>query len=287
MDSYARLDAVTERADVSPWQGPHFRADYDRLRALVAVCATDEGSWNTGGAPGLGMALDLWTADEFRRAGYEPDAVWPRSAAPRVFPAAVARALGRLSVAARQSPAAMAIARTAGASSPVIQGEFFPKNVDVLVADWDRGVELLVSTKSMTGSFNNNLNNRWEEFVGDVRNIRGRFPLATLGVLFLADASILRSTAFPRLLDMLRKLRAPSSSGAAYDSTALVVAQATGTGTAELLRDEVPADLHPDPFFAALMATVFERLPVAERDAARALYRRGQLPTVEADPETA
>jgi hypothetical protein len=281
MDSFARLDAVTERTATDPWDGVSFRADYDRLRALVAVCATGAGTWNTTSAPGLGMALDLWTADELRRAGYEPDAVWPRAAPPRVLPAAVARALGRLSATARQSPAALAIAQTAGTSSPVIQGEFFPKNVDVLVADWDRGVELMVSTKSMTGSFNNNLNNRWEEFVGDVRNIRGRFPLATLGVLFLADASMLTSTAFPRLLDMLRKLRAPSTTGSAYDGTALVIARATAAGAADLLLDDVPADLRPDPFFATLLSVVFERLPVSERRAARNLYHRAQLPTAE------
>lgn len=44
----------------------------------------------------------------------------------------------------------------------------------------------MISTKSMTGSYGN-MKNRWEEFVGDLRNLRGRHPLAVLGVLVMAD----------------------------------------------------------------------------------------------------
>jgi hypothetical protein len=71
-------------------------------------------------------------------------------------------------------------------------GEFYRKQIDVLVSDWDRGVEVLVGTKSMTSSFAKNINNRWEEFVGEVRNLRGRYPLASLGVLYLADVKVVR-----------------------------------------------------------------------------------------------
>ena len=60
------------------------------------------------------------------------------------------------------------IVRNAGSAGPAVFGEFFAKNVDVLVADWDRGVELMVSTKGMTSSFGKNMTNRWEEFTGDL-----------------------------------------------------------------------------------------------------------------------
>jgi hypothetical protein len=280
MDMRAPLDVIAPSAD-SPWKSGQFVPDLERLEALLSLIAGAPDRWDQATGPGLGLALDNWAAGELRRAGYEDDAVWPRTAPPRVLPAAVARSLGRLSRSARASPVAIAIERGGGASSPVVHGEFFPKNVDVLVADWDRGVEIMISTKSMSGSFNNNLNNRWEEFVGDVRNIRGRFPLAALGVLFLADHSILDSSAFPRLLDMLHKLRGTSVNAQAYDATALVIARATGAGTAELVMDQVPSDLAPGQFFRSILDTVFTRLPVSERQAARALYGAAILPTAE------
>lgn len=280
MDMRAPLDVVAPSTG-SPWREGSFVPDLARLTELVSLIAGGPDRWDQATGPGLGLALDNWAAGELRRAGYEEDAVWPRVTRPRVLPASVARSLSRLSRTARGSVVAAAIERYAGATSPVVLGEFFPKNVDVLVADWDRGIELMISTKSMTGSFNNNLNNPWEEFVGDVRNIRGRFPLAALGVLFLADNSILRSSGFPRLLDMLRKLRAISVTAQTYDATGLVIARAIGAGRAELIADAVPVDLRPGQFFENLLDVAFTRLPVAERQAARRLYGMRDLPTAE------
>ena len=47
----------------------------------------------------------------------------------------------------------------------------------------------------------------WEEFVRGVRNFRGRYPIATLGVLNLADAAVGTDPVYSRLISMLRKLR--------------------------------------------------------------------------------
>ena len=167
----------------------------------------------------------------------------------------------------------------------MVQGEFFAKAVDVVVADWDRGVELLVSTKAMIASFGKNLTNRWEEFVGDLRNLRGRFPLAVLGVCYLADESIIEGepNAHARLLDMLRKLRLETSPERAYDATMLIFAKPGGDTHAMLSMDRVPPDLGPGQFFEALLTRSFERLPVSERAAARRLYGRESLPTAEVD----
>ncbi len=90
--------------------------------------------------------------------------------------------------------------------------------------------------------------------------------------------------AFQRLLDMLRKLRLDSSQGGSYDATCLLLASATGPASARLEMPAVPDDLGPSRFFEDLLTRVFERLPVSERAAARAMYRRDQLPTVEVSP---
>jgi hypothetical protein len=197
----------------------------------------------------------------------------------------VARAIGRLSQADQQSPIIERIVRYAGSAGPAVFGEFFAKNVDVLVADWDRGVELMVSTKGMTSSFGKNMTNRWEEFTGDLRNLRGRFPLAVLGVVFMADADIVdgEPNAFHRLTDMLRKLRMEAAPSRAYDATTLILASPMSDGAA-LVMSAVPEDLHPNQFFDAVLTRAFERLPVSERDGARRLYGGRELPTVEAEP---
>ena len=68
--------------------------------------------------------------------------------APRVLPAALARAIAGLSRANRESEAARRIRDAVGSATSVVHGEFFPKQIDVLVADWDRGPELMVSTRA-------------------------------------------------------------------------------------------------------------------------------------------
>lgn len=268
----------------NPWGPDGYSANLDQLRELLSQCVT-AGSWSGSQGGAVGAALDLWVARELRRAGYEANAVWPREAEPRVLPASVARAIGRLSQTDQASPIVQRIVRNAGSSGPAVFGEFFAKNVDVLVADWDRGVELMVSTKGMTSSFGKNMTNRWEEFTGDLRNIRGRFPLAVLGVVFMADSDIVEGepSAFNRLLDMLRKLRMEAAPSRAYDATTLVLASPMTEGSA-LLMSAVPEDLHPNQFFEALLTRAFERLPVTEREGARHLYGGRELPTAEAEP---
>mgnify|MGYP006908187760 FL=1 len=79
------FDAIVDRSafkDVNPWttEGT-FSPDYDALRKLLAVPIL-LGAESRSGVPAL--ALDVWVAYELRRAGLDPDAVWPRAEAPRV-----------------------------------------------------------------------------------------------------------------------------------------------------------------------------------------------------------
>lgn len=271
----------------SPWRDGAYRANLNHLEELLSLCVRGS-KWVKSQGGDMPQAIDLWVARELRRAGYEADAVWPREQEPRVLPASVARAVTRLSKRDRENPAVARIVAKSGAVSPVVFGEFFPKSVDVLVADWDRGMELMVSTKGMTSSFGKNMNNRWEEFAGDLRNLRGRFPLAVLGIVYLADASIQKAgNNYGRLVDMLLRLRLKAPLNPAYDATTLLLAR-PDDGKARLVMDDVPTELHPDQFFEGLLRAAFERLPVSERDGARKLYGRGALPTAEEElPEGA
>jgi hypothetical protein len=278
-DAFADIPPDT----TSPWSTGAYHANTGQLQQLLSKCVVG-GKWSESQGGVVGAALDLWVARELRRAGYEDDAVWPREQDPRVLPASVARAVRRLSKTDKASRIVDRIVKHAGSAGPSVFGEFFGKSVDVLVADWDRGVEVMVSTKGMTSSFGKNLTNRWEEFAGDLRNLRGRFPLAVLGITYMSDAKVVEAPkTFARMLDMLRKLRLETAPSRAYDATTLILASPSDDGV-RLEMDQVPEDLHPGQFFDAVLSRAFERLPVSERDQARKLYGGRELPTAEAKP---
>jgi hypothetical protein len=71
-----------------------------------------------------------------------------------------------------------------------VLGRAYEKQVDVVIARWDRRPEVLISTKAQLSSFGKNLPNRFEESYGDSGNLRGRYPLAAvrLGVAAAALA---------------------------------------------------------------------------------------------------
>jgi len=155
----------------------------------------------------------------------------------------------------------------------------------VLVARWSRGPELLVSTKSMASSFRKNLANRFEEAYGDAKNLRGRYPLAAMGFLFLLRSTVLSDqAAYEKALDMLRKLRAEQD---VYDATGVVVAEwadPTGNGAFDGVRicpDVVPDDLSCDRFLGELVRVVLERTPVEMHVRARERREHRQVPVVE------
>lgn len=71
-----------------------------------------------------------------------------------------------------------------------VLGAYFPKEMDVWVGADSSGPLLGVSFKSMMRGVGQNVNNRWEELVGDAANIHSRFPMLSLGyVMILPELS--------------------------------------------------------------------------------------------------
>lgn len=280
----------------SPWRSNgdnlKFEADLASLLPLIAVPLLQGAGSNTGR---LGKMIDAWTSYELRRAGFGEDEVWPRPRDPRIWPSEY----NRLLKGGRQvdQTALLDAMNRAGASQADMLGKHYFKQVDVLISSWDRGPELMISTKAQMSSFGNNLNNRFEEFVGDAHNLKGRFPLAAVGIVFLVRSTIEDDgeDRLPRLIDMLRKLNTPDL----YDSTCLIAVEhddeidlkwpdpleVKGTwapsglfggkeedyyprmraaipSAVRLREDLVPSDLSPSVALAKLVRTVLERTPV-------------------------
>jgi hypothetical protein len=170
--------------------------------------------------------LDVWLSYEFRRSGFDPDAVWPRAEAPRILPAPIVALLKNVNVKEREALWKRLRATTpptgVAASSASILGKNYLKQVDVVMSNWVAGPELLISTKRMDSSFGKNAANRVEESYGDAKNLRLRHPQAGLGFVYG-----LRSTIFDReadkaewLIDLLQKLGREDD---AYHAVALII----------------------------------------------------------------
>src|SRR5665647_187087 len=129
--------------------------------------------------------LDVWLSYELRRAGFDPDAAWPRPTQPRILPMPISHLLRELPRKDRES-LILRLSRSSAipgvtSSSASILGKNYLKQVDVIMTDWQSGPELLISTKRMDSSYGKNAPNRIEESYGDAKNLRLRHPLAALG----------------------------------------------------------------------------------------------------------
>ncbi|HEX4058221.1 MAG TPA: hypothetical protein VHX87_07900 [Galbitalea sp.] len=228
-------------------------------------------------------ALDLWIADELRAAGFPTDEVWPRRTAPAVLPREVALLLANAPPPLRADLEKL-IARTPAVASrdARVLGKAYVKQVDVVMAQWSRGPELMVSTKTMMSSFRKNLPNRFEEAYGDAANLRGRYPLASIGFFFLMRASVLNEAGtLQRAIDMLRKLRDPAT----YDATGLLLVDYSDDPESLdqplVLEGEVPADLRCSQFFDSLIGRVLNIAPVEMHVAVRENHEGHELPLSE------
>lgn len=292
----ARTDAFSDFDDLLSWRPaddpwshapggqPVHRPDYALLGELLAVPLA-AGDVSESGR--FARAIDAWVAQEFRRMGFGADEVWPRPARPRVLPRDVAVLLERLpralaSEVRRRLPDIAAV----GPVDARVLGRAYEKQVDVCVARWDRGPELMVSTKAQLSSFAKNLPNRFEEAYGDAGNLRGRYPLAAVGFLFLQRATILEREpdAFERAVDMVRKLR-DHGDGNGYTATALVLADWTSGDPAppRVREDAVPADVAAPQFFTRMVARVLEVTPVVHHVTVRSRFERRAVPVAEDD----
>jgi hypothetical protein len=274
-DLYAAVGSLKPGA----WEpGGQYAHDRSLLRRLIQV-QVDSGKADQAQTGGVALAVDVWVASELRRARIDPDIVWPRAEQPRVVSQSLTRAVashGRSRDPQRAQVEQRTIdglLRSAGSGRSTIVGGQFNKEVDVVIAAADRGLELAVSTKAMTNSYGKNVSNRWEEASGDLLNIRRRFPLAAFGFAFIATAPVIEeTTSFERVKDMLRKLTTVvvGAEGSAYDSACLILAD-WSTGKVHLAERDVPPDLSPDRFFERLLPALFARSPVTDHVAAREL----------------
>ena len=221
-------DAAPNGEHTNPWivdesGQPLYQPDLEALRRLLGVPLYLNAATTTG-VPAL--ALDVWLSYELRRAGFEPDSVWPRPETPRVLPGPIVSLLEKVTKSERELLRKRLQAKTpprgAAANSANILGKNYLKQVDVVMSNWMTGPELLISTKRMDSSFGKNAANRVEESYGDAKNLRLRHPLAALGFVYG-----LRSTIFDQepekaewLIDLLQKLGREDD---AYHAVSLII----------------------------------------------------------------
>jgi hypothetical protein len=163
-------------------------------------------------------------------------------------------------------------------------GALFPKEIDVVMARYDRGLELGVSTKTMLSSFDKNLANRREEASGDLLNIRRRFPFAVFGYLFLVDRDLVLtgSRQLRAVIDMCWKLSdpAPGYEEQTYDAACVLPVQfkRAPRRSAHGRLDErdlrlLPAELRPPHFFECLLDRLLTRAQPDDHAVARAKWQ--------------
>ncbi|WP_019971197.1 hypothetical protein [Mycobacterium sp. 141] len=308
-------DAAPGGEHTNPWvrSGDElvYRPDFRVLRRLLGVPLHLDAP-STTGVPAL--ALDVWLAYELRRAGFDPDAVWPRPSEPRIMPSAIANLLEALPLKERQlieHRLRRSMKGVAGSSASIL-GKHYMKQVDVVMSDWDTGPELLVSTKRMDSSFGKNAANRVEESYGDAKNLRLRHPMAALGFVYGLRSTILDTEPDKAewLIDLLGKLGTEDD---AYHAVALVMIDYDAAAPVEddevdsiekaepdalfeivdvetaavdealaalpdiaIRHDTVPPELQPSRFLATMVTRVVDTTPVTRHREAR--RRRREAP---------
>lgn len=250
----------------SPWRSPDgkvgpFRPD---LVTLAERFAQPMQETKVAASGNWAATLDLWIADELRRAGFPADEVWPRATLPRVLPREVALLLEEAPAHLRTEIAKLVSKKPSVAPRDArILGKAYVKQVDVVMSQWSRGPELMVSSKTMMSAFRKNLPNRFEEAYGDAANLRGRYPLCSIGFLYLMRATVLNEHGtLQKAADMLRKLRDPAT----YDATGLLLVDYSDDpedlDIPIIVEAEVPADLQVGRFFDDLIGRVLDVAPV-------------------------
>lgn len=294
-DSFSPYDPLLTGPLTDPWthqpgQPPRYAPDYDLLGRLLTVPVAGGAASESGSFAG---GIDAWIAQELRRCGFGPDEVWPRPARPRVLPRDIAVLLERVPAAVRAELTRRLV--TMPAVAPVdarILGRAYEKQVDVVIARWERGPELLISTKAQLSSFGKNLPNRFEESYGDAGNLRGRYPLAAVGYFFVQRGTIRTAEpdAFERSVDMIRKLRDAGDANG-YTATALLLVDwDTTTGDPPAVRarpDLVPDDVAAPQFFTTMIDRLLATTPVTYHVAVRERRERRSIPVAEADANNA
>lgn len=281
----AKFDEILSNTPLtSPWSGQSenltYEPDFNLLRSMLHIPVAEKAKSQSGL---FGKCLDAWLANEYRRAGFDPDAIWPRAYEPRVLSADIASLLEKLPQPQRTDLEKRIESMPSVAPKDAnIHGRAYTKQVDVSLSSWQLGPELLVSTKAQNSSFGNNLANRFEEAYGDAGNLRARYPLAAVGFAFFMRSTILSSPQlFARAIDMMRKLR-DRGDGNGYTATCLVITdwsdEAVDRGednVVSLRPDVVPPDLHVGQFMQSTIDTILAASPINHHSYARALRGTG------------
>jgi len=291
-DSFTPFDEALAAAGLSdPWvhgrdEAAAYQPDYGLLEQLLTIPIAANKGWATGA---LANGVDSWLAHELRRSGFTPDEVWPRATRPRILSRDVALLLEKLPRDLSNEVRAKVIAMPAIAPTDAkILGRAYEKQVDVAIARWDRGPELLLSTKTQVSSFGKNLSNRFEEAYGDAGNLRSRYPLAAVGFFFVQRSTILTQEpdAYERTVDMMRKLRDLGGANG-YTATGLaLVSWSEEDSTVKVELDRVPEDVRPEQFMTRMIEQVLAATSVSQHVDVRSLIERRELAVTEEDETT-
>lgn len=288
-DSFSPFDEALAAAPLTdPWthswgEAPSYLPDYRTAQSLLSIPVEAGKGWASGA---LANSVDSWLAHELRRAGFGPDEVWPRATRPRILPRDVAVLLEKLPRALSDEVRSklMALPIVAPTDAKIL-GRAYEKQVDVAIARWDRGPELLLSTKTMVSSFGKNLSNRFEEAYGDAGNLRSRYPLAAVGFFFVQRDTILlqEPDAFEKTVDMMRKLR-DTGSGDGYTATGLALVRwSDEDSSVKLELDRVPEDIRPAQFMTKMIEQILAATSVTHHVEVRSRYERREIPVIEED----
>ncbi|MCW2784008.1 MAG: hypothetical protein JWP74_525 [Marmoricola sp.] len=291
-DGFAQFDGLLSAADTShsPWTDSTYIPNLDLLQQMLSL-PISQGDKQESGRPA--KAFDAWVAHELRRSGFPADAVFPRMRRPRVL----FEGLGSLEAKIEELAAALESAEpgdekvkpaplrrairavtghNVGQSTAYILGDFYAKQIDVGLSTWERGPDILISTKTMFSAFGKNLKNRHEEAVGEVSSLRRRHPMAAMGYCYLVREDIVRQpNAYATLYDILHRLRRP---GEAFDATLLLAANwdDNDPSAGVQLLDEPAAELSASRFFKDIVEAVMDRSPNRIHQEVR--RRRGGTP---------
>lgn len=272
-DSIIDAWETTDYAQVPFWgPGGSIHLDFDLLGSLLSVSTRAGDAVTTGRYAG---AVEMWVAHELRRAGFQDEFVWPRRTKPRVLPPDVAMLLDSLGN--RDEELAKAILRK-GSFENRVWGSAYTKQVDAgLASSWVSGPEALVSVKTQSSSFGKNINNRIEESYGDGKNLKRRFPLASVGYLMVLRDTILTEEpqAFGQYVHTLGRFVDRKD---AYDVAALLLVHWDEDGTvtaSEELQSHIPEKLSAQAFFRSIVEAVLDAAPHDRHKVARAL--RGEF----------
>ncbi|MCK8607905.1 PaeR7I family type II restriction endonuclease [Agromyces sp. C10] len=291
VDSFSPYDALLASTPATdPWghhlgEPPAYGPDYELLAQLLTIPVAS-GKGAASGA--LASGVDAWLSSEFRRAGFNADEVWPRPSIPRIMPREIAMLLEGLPAGlASQIRDRLQTMKAVGPADARYLGRAYEKQVDVSLSRWDRGPEMLLSTKTQVSSFGKNLANRFEEAYGDAGNLRTRYPLAAVGFFFVQRSTILESEpdAFEKTIDMMRKLRDPVGlNGYTATGLALVSWDVTQPGAGVRIElDHVPDDIRPEQFMMRMIEKILAATPVSQHVKPRELIERRVIPIAEED----